>query len=71
MVILHAHQMKQGLIAHCTVQRVIAFQKDQVKTTIARMRMVSGSHLTPQNGLAALVSLIVTKMNLQLIKQYV
>lgn len=71
MVILHAHQMKQELIAHCTVQRVIVFQKDQVQTTIVHMRMVSGSRLTLQSGLAALVSLTVTKMNLQFIKHYV
>lgn len=69
MVILHAHQMKQELIAHCTVQRVTAFQKDRVKTTIVHMKMVSGSHLILQSGLAALVSL--TKMNLQLMKHYI
>lgn len=71
MVILRAHQMKQELIAHCTVQRAIAFQKDQVKTTIVPMRMVSGNRLILQNGLAALVSLTVIKTNLQLIKHYV
>lgn len=71
MVILHAHQMKQELIAHCTVQRVTAFQKDRVKTTIVHMKMVSGSHLILQSGLAALVSLTVTKMNLQLMKHYI
>lgn len=69
MVILHAHQMKQELIAHCTVQRVTAFQKDRVKTTIVHMKMVSGSHLILQSGLAAFVSL--TKMNLQLMKHYI
>jgi len=63
--------MNQELTAHCTVQRVIAFQKDQVKTTIVHMRMVSGSHLILQSGLAALVSLTVLKMSLQLIKHYV
>lgn len=71
MVILYAHQMKQELIAHCTVQRVTAFQKDQAKTTIVHMTMVSGSLLILQSGLAALVSLTFTKMNLQLMKQYV
>lgn len=68
MVIFCAPQMKQELIAHCTVQRVTAFQKEQVKTTIVHMMMVSGSHLILQSGLAALVSLTVTRMDLQLMK---
>lgn len=71
MVILYAPQMKQELIAHCTVQRVTAFQKDQVKTIIVHMMMVSGSHLILQSGLAALVSITFTKMNLQLMKYYI
>lgn len=57
MAILHAHQMKWVLIVRYTVQRVTASQRDQVKTTTVRMRMVSGSHLTLQSGLTALVSL--------------
>lgn len=68
MVILNAHQMKLELIAHCTVQKVTAFQKDQVKTTIVHMWMVFGSHLILQGGLTALVSPIVTKINLQPMK---
>lgn len=71
MVISYAHQMKQELIAHCAVQRVTAFQKDQVKTTIVHMMMASGSHLILQSGLVALVSLAVTKINLQLMKHYI
>lgn len=71
MVILHADQMKQELIALCNVQRVTAFQKDRVKITTVHMRMVSGNHLILQSGLIAPVSLIVTKISLQLVKHYI
>lgn len=68
MAILHAQQMKKVLIVHCAVQRVTAFQKDQMKTTIVPMRMVSGSHLILQNGLTALVSLTVIIFSLCFVK---
>lgn len=68
MEILHAHQMKKVLIAPCAVQRVTAFQKDQMKTTTVHMRMVSGSHLILQSGLTALVSLTVVIFSLCFVK---